>query len=771
MTPTSFPTENDGIETIDEHPETLLSDDEPEPVYGDRNQKLPTQLVEALKSLVKEAQLQEIYARRREVIRDRTNRFYERGFQHVYADQNGFFFQAIAGQASPVDNGSDCPQYIGDFNIYNRFLEILIAILTQNSPGVEFQPINPNLAEDNEAAQTGDSYAKMFYRSNSVKSLQKKLVRMFGLSSRAIIWTRTEANAQKFGTNEDGSPKKMEVASIYGTLESKVPITAKCQEEMMYCFLYDDPDIKRAKAENPDFADKIKPNIGGLGENVYERNARLGILQGTRTWAQMGDAFNHLCTRMNCWLRPENFTAEICQKDFEEPESDDYNEDGSVITVEDKLRQLFPFGVHAVFIGDVYVGSWAESMDDAITVGFPYEGDGMFRQALMDAVNIVQDVFNDCMNAARQAFDEGWPSNWVDAEQIEYEAIRNQVADPYAYRQLKGAAGQPLSDKFYREPDPELPESFINFLQMNFGELPQFQLATPPAVFGEAMSDQKTASGYSQARAQAMGQQGTVWGEMQRMFAQMLYQAAIAASRNPDHSEEITIPGGKNESQITIRLERITKGKFGAFPDQDSSFPESTAQKRAALNGVLQQAALAPAIAMQINESPRNWKTYAALQGFSELHIPAADSWEKQTFEIEELLQTKPIPPSVPELQAAQQQHATQVLQTGVATPFDPRSLDKPSVEAERYDFHEWEFNACKDWLSSAACRREIAQKNYDGVRNVRLHAAQHEMWMKILAPPPMPFNAPKGPQPARPAPPPPPPPVNPAPVNIPATM
>ena len=758
---------NDGIDAIQEHPEPLDAPDQP---YGERNVKLPQQLIDAFKAAVKEAQGQEMYIRRREVIRDRTLRFYERGNQHVYPNNDGFFFQAIAGQASPLSNGEMCPTYIGDFPIFNRFLQIQIALLSQNLPGTQFQPIDPNLAEDKEAASTAQSYSLMFDRSNSIRDLEKQIVRMFGVSSRCVIWTRTEANAQKWGLNDDGTARRMEVSSVYGSLESKVPIMATCQDRAGYVFLYDDPDVKEAKGEYPEFADKIHPNMGGLGENAYERNARLGILQGTRTYAQMGDGFTHLCTRINCWLRPWMFNSPKGEEAFEE------SEDG--MTVKEKILQLFPDGVHVVFVGDQYVGSWSESMDDAVVIGFPYEGDGMFRQALMDCIVIIQDTVNDLCNAFRQCTDEGWPSVWTDADQVEYEAIREQVADPYSIRQKKSRSNLPLADSFYREPEPEIPESFFKFLELCRGDFPEFMVGTPPAVFGAAMANADTASAYAQARAQALGQQGTIWAEMQRMFAMVRKQAALAASRNPDHAESITVPGGKDQSPATIVLAKLTKGKFGAFADPDSSFPESTAQKRQALNGILQQASLAPSIATQINESPRNWKEYSALNGFPDLEIPEANSWEKQEFEIEQLLRLYPIKPSPQALQAAQQMHAQKALEAEMAgapvPPFDPKSLWKCSISAERFDFHSWEFAACKNWLSSASRRQEMAKQNFDGITNVQLHCAEHEQWMVLLAPPPPPANVPppkKPPEPSRPAPPPPPPPVNPAPVIPQAAM
>lgn len=739
MTPTPAPP-NEGEIATQDHPAGEL-DEQPSP-YGERNEKLPEQLVNALKDLVKQFQQQDQYIRRREVLADRMKRFYERGFQHVYCNQRtGLFIQATAG-ATVQSNGEDiqCPNYIYDVNIFQPYLRVLESILTQNPPGIDFRAINPNESDDIEAAETAEGYRKMFDRSNDVKELQTQIVRMMGLSGRTVIWTRTEANAQKFGLNDEGKPKQNEVSTVHGTLECKLPILAKSLEDSLYCFIFDDIDVKQAKTQHPEFADKIKANTSGIGESNYERSARLGVLQGTRDQAQMGDAFSHLVTEMNCWMRPASFTDEAFEDAFEEVEP---GEDGGVMTVKEKLLQLFPSGVHVVFNGDTYVGSWDESIDDHLVVGFPYVGDGMFRMALMDPMVVVQDRFNDAMNAAFEVWDFGWPSTWVAADDTEYDAIGDQQAAPYAFRQFKELARDgKLSDRIYREPNPELPATFMAFIELLEGPLAQFMIAAPPALFGAAMEDQKTASGYAQARSQAMGQQGLTWASIQKMMARMYYQAALCASSNPDHSEEIIVPGDGG-SNTAVRLERLTKGKFGCYPDEDSSFPESTSAKRVTLNGILTMAIQDPILGQQIMSSPDNWALFSTVMGFPELIIPEAVSRDKQVFEIEELLKGAPIPASPKEMQSAQVQHAAASIvaqRSGQPEPppIDPMSLLKPSIMPDELDFHEWEFEKCKEWLSSEDRRRqestinpETGENNASGVLNVKLHALAHQAMMQ----------------------------------------
>lgn len=724
--------EQSGAEYLEESP-----DSEPKPQYGPNNEKLPKQLVEAIRAAITEFQQQEKFTRRREVLHDRKNRFYERGYQHIlWSSQSNCFTLVSAGGQMLNPNGQmvQCPTFIDDYNIFFPFLDILTAILTQNPPGVNFQPNDPSKPEDIDKSRSAEDYSHAWDRMNDRPAIQAEIVRMMGLSGRVVSWTRTEEDGQKFGYNDDGSPKEFQRTTIHGTLETKVPISAReFDGGFLYCFLYDDPDVKWAKWKYPDIKKEIKAGTAALGENIYERTARLGVLNGTRAQAQLGDAFTHLTARINAFLRPAAFTGERYEEIFDEAEEGDVNEDGSAMTVGEKLNQLFPDGCRAVFVGDVYAQSFAESMDDHIDVRFPCQGDGMFRQAFMDPMSVNQDVFNDLMNPAHEEFDTGWAAIWFNADDEELDAVRSQRAAPNAIRGWKCRDGLKMQDSIYEEKGPELPPSFEQFLQLIMGQLPQFQLAAPPAIFGSAMEDQKTASGYAQARSQAMGRLGVIWANIQRMFARIRYQAALAASKCQQMNGEITIPGKDGQQPLTINLDRLKKGDFGCYPDEDSSFPESTQQKRSTFQQVVTMAEQSPVV-MQMLDNPDNIATAKRLWGLDELVLLPAEARDKQLAEIEILLQQAPLPPDPGEM-FAYQAVAGQAIAIGQPAP--PPPGPQPSVPVDELDFHVWEFQKCQEWLSSKARRDEDAKGNQAGVMNVKLHALAHKAM--IPAAPPMP--------------------------------
>ena len=797
---------NDGAQAIEEHPEEIQEPNEP-PTYGERNCYLPDQLKNALKIALESLSTKELYDRRRHVMRVRRNKYYRKGFQHIYENrQTGMYTVGVAGESIAVGSGFiECPQYIGDYNIVRPTELIIESVLTQNPPGIDFRP-NTQSTEDLEAANTAEVYREFFDRSNDSKGIQLKIVQEFCESGLTIITVNTEANAQLWGMNDDGEAKQNETARVWSALSSRVyPLTANDQNDLDAVLLYDDPTVNSAKMQYPHIEKKIKGESSGICENAYERIARLGVLQGTRRYSQVGDALTHLAVRANCYLRPCNFLDEKFDDPYElfagdedndippdEPE-DNEHEDGTPFTVRDKINQLFPDGVHCVFIGKTYAESWAESMDDGVVIGFPYEGDGMAREAILDDSIVIQDFTNDIMNSLREAQDLGWPRTYISAEDEEFDAIQDQRSEPYAFALKKARTGQALSADFFREPDLVLPPSLVELMQYLSGPFLQFVLGTPPALFGASMEDQKTASGYAQAKNQAMGVKGIPWMSVQWMMARMYYLAALKASKNPDHAEQILVPV-KGQTQV-LKLEKLTKGKFGAFPDEDSSFPESTSAKRALLQQLLQVAMQNPTISAQILGDVYNWEIICQIFGFKELQLMEAEAGKKQMREIEELLNASPIPPSPEMVQAyeqqqqmALQQHAAAALQAQAQglpmppAPQPPKMVDlgdgqqypedllKPSIEVDDLDFHQWEGPCGQDWLSTEAAWREInvgrpgpdgtPMPNVAGVENVKLHVKEHlaraaqmiqaqQQAMSALAPP-KPAAAP--PAPAAPA-------------------
>ena len=737
----------------DESPDSdpVPQQDDP-PTYGEKNRKLPDDLQQKLEAVVIKLQDQEMYDRRIEVLMDRILRFYYDGTQHVYPNwATGVYQVGTSGGYVDIGNGQQvqCPQFMGAYNIFRARWRTMDAVLTQNPPGVGFVADKPGDSESIEAQETAEGFWMLFdqaEKGGQIKRIQKRISYMMGMSGRVISWTHTVKSKARFGVNDEGEPRSMETADIYGTMGSKLPIVCKCWAEAPYCFLFDDKNQLTLKAENDWIRDKVVAGEPSIGETDWNRFARIGVKQAKKGFFLTGLALNYLTTEMNGFLRPEVFQDKLFDPAYPGADENDVRDDGKPFTYRDKFLQLFPDGCHLKWIGKTYSESWNECPDDAIDVAFPDERNGMTGGALMEFMKVVQDTYNDYMNAKRENYETGWSVTYFRGSDEDYQAISNQRSRPNDYILLKeGPPDQEINKQvIYREEPAEPPVGFDEAIEELRGTVSQDITGALPALQGSAKASQ-TASGQAMDRSQAMGMLGPAWGNMQIMFAGIAEKAARLASKNPDHGTEIAVVT-EDGSNVTVKLERLKKGKFHSHVS-DSSFPETTAAKRANLADLIKMAAASP-VGQTLFESPDNWEEFMELNGNPDLEFIPAIAAKKQSRELEILLREAPVVPTPEEIAQAAQEHAQQSIQAEAqglpVEPFQPPQ-PKPSLMPEADDYHQWESAKCQIYLSSEDCwlrmnvpqptegeaPDQALQKAALGIQNVRLHKAVHDQFLQ----------------------------------------
>jgi hypothetical protein len=751
----------------EEHAEEIPDTNDP-PTYGKNNRKLPKQLKDALHALVmKFSEKRDLYDRRIEVLTDRLNRFYDDGVQHVYPNfGTGVYQVGVSGGYVDIGNGDrmECPEYMGAYNIFRARRRSIHAVLTQNPPGIDFIANQLGNPEGEQSAEIAEGYRHFFDQANDTKGIQEYMSLMMCLSGRVVVRTYQTQDRQRWGVNDKGEPRTMETARVYGTLETRVPVTCRDFDKMVFCFVYEDPDVVLAKSQNPWIKKQISAGEAALGESDWERFARLGVRQARKGYYLTGQALSYLTTEMHGWFRPAVFDDGVCDDvlieeppdgyEFEPDTDPETGEPGDTVTVGGALKQLFPEGVHVKYIGKIYSESWAEAMDDAIDVGFPDQRFGMTGGALMEPMKVVQDEYNDLMNAERENYEKGWPAKYFKGDQETFEAIADNRSSPAQFHLIKsdGTPGT-AADQIYQEPHFDIPESFNQAKEALRGEISQDVTGALPALAGKSQPDQ-TASGQAMDRSQAMGMLGPAWANMQRLWAGVYTKAVMLAARNPDHGGEIAVAkpdGGK----VTIQLKKIKKGTFKAKPDVDSSFPDSTAAKRANTTQLLVQAAPTP-LGAAIFEVPDNWEEIVELNGNPDLTLIPAIAFKKQMRELELLLEQAPVPnltpDGLPAVDVYNQQHASQTLQMAAQAieqglpappppPYQPPPAQNPSIMPAPQDFHKWESMKCAVYLSSEDCWLRLNVDSGDpeemqraelGVENVRLHMAMHDQMLAM---------------------------------------
>jgi hypothetical protein len=699
----------------------------------------------------------EKYARRTEVMDSRRQRFYRRQDQYIVWNTAQYLFGPWPGNTSDspgASSGQDSPRYTDVYDIFWPYMRILMSVGTQNAPGVNFEPDDPTQESDITSARAAEKYRHFIDRVNERAILQADILSKFCTDGRTVLYTRPVADAQKFGVDKDGSPHIYPKMEAFGVLENKVvPITAKAQDDLIALFLSDEPEINMAKKTYPEHAPEIKEGQSGVGESAYERNARIGVLQGTKLLQQAGDAYAHLTTRHRVFLRPAAF-------------------EHAPDAVRDQLKSAYPHGAKVWICGDAYCRSIDKAFDDQLTIGFPAPGDGMNRSSMMRAMVPVQDAFNDYKNLEKEYADWGIPTVYRLTEAGDIEALREQTAEPGNNVTVELPAGiNSLADCFFVEPAPTCPIEILQAYQDLRGALAQFIVGAPPALFGGSDEHNETKGGIAMLRDQAMGQYSMCWGALQRMFASGYKQAVLAITGTMDGEAKINlqVPGKRGTKIVTsITGEELTKGNFHATPDSDSSFPETSGAKRQVIQMLWTQAATDPMAAQALGlMEPDNLELTRETFGITDWTIPGANARDKQMGEIDQLLATQPATPSPQAiiawgqqqalLQAAAQKLAPlappppppEMVPMPMALPNQtqpdgkpvmrmvpvPRAMLQPTVPINKYDFDQFEFQTIKDWLSEPD-GINARKTNPLGVLNVELHGDLHEQAMKAKMPP-----------------------------------
>jgi len=313
---------------------------------------------------------------------------------------------------------------------------------------------------------------------------------------------------------------------------------------------------------------------------------------------------------------------------------------------------------------------------------------------------------------------------------------------PNQYIKMKRKPDKDMAANIFVEPQIQLAEGLLTYIQNLFGEFSQFLCGAFPALFGGNTGANDTASGIASQRDQALGRVGLTWRNLKAAYARIIRQAVGAAAkfRNSSMSGEVPGAGGIKE-HLTVNPEDL-KGNVRCFPDTDENFPESWVQQRAVWTQLMTAAAANP-ILQQILAVPRNLAIAKDKTGLPELVVPAADAATKQQSEIMILLTSPPSPN--PQLDQAKKAFAANIPPED--TPPAMVEMAKQKMNAamaqipplvstvpvdEELDDHPNEMGEIKTWANTSEGIKARSE-NPDGFANVRLHYDEHKRALAAL--------------------------------------
>ena len=762
--------------------------------FGPKNQNLPKSLQQCICEVIVESQEQDRWIKLVERLQDATLRYYNIDIQHLW-NNNNILLQAVPGNIYPTqDGGSEYfPDYINDYPVFNGFEQIRQAKISEPEIGIDFQPINPKRTKDREAARAAEAIRLMADLDQDPHETMAHKVYFTDMGGRCITYKELCDDDDLFGTGPNGEPRRKIVWHVAGCLEWEVPLFPSSRKNILYAFKYSDPDLKQAKTDYPWIASKLQSGQMCLQEGAYSRILRLGVIQAVQArqydW-QIGNSLTHLITKGDCWLRLAAFVdkndAYRDDNGRTEPSATDPTK---TKTLCEKMGEVFEDGVHAVIVGKQYAQSWNESIDKVISILHSEPGRGMMRRPGMKPVATIQDRINQTFNYIAQSMDSGAPSIVVNSSVVDFAAMSKRVARPYGIVDLDELDPKiPIDQVYHREEQEDIPAGLFKIIEM-LRMLAEFQVFCPPSIQGGGTSDSPTAEGTELLARQALGNLGAYRTRIVRSMAEDYKQVVLLVRDDEGFPEQIIVPQGADAKRTSIiRKESLRLGNFRAFPDKDSGFPESVASKRQALERLVTLIGATP-LGAQVFGSPSNIAEMVRLQG-SNLVVPEAQAWNKQSREIEELLHSRPtiIDPdilvlldggaSVPTItdaivekihqaqaataQAAEVQDAGAKIaasEAGINEPPKPAiapppslkdilsKIIKSSVPVRLFDVHIFEAAAGADWLSGDECANEETIGNSEtdegepipntaGVLNVTVHIFEHVIAKPIIPPP-----------------------------------
>jgi len=673
-------------------------------------------------------------------------RYFYRGNQFLLPGRNGAW---VLPQLILV-GGQSYDDHNQETNIYLAFADTIIAALTAGNPSVRFEPDEPDNPADVAAAESSSDATRLIERANNMVVIQEDVCRFLWTDAIAHVYTHYVIDGQRFGYEqkpeledeesylpetkgkgveeesfEKGDPRGQEVIEAFGCLEVKVPLQARSIHECDYLQLSREFDITRMKTKYPNKAKEILAMSTPTANTEYARLARTSIMTGMRPSNMTNDAMTYQTTESLGWFRP-SFYREI---------EDDKKREW--------LYETFPEGGMVAMVGKEVVECRREQMDDHWTVIPPRPGDGMHRPALGQPIIPLQEKLNDCMEYVHDAFMHLVPLKWVDSEAIDTDALQQLQTKPGQYVKMKRRPDKELATNFFVEPQIQLAEGLLVYIENLFNQFSQFLCGAFPALFGGDTGANDTLGGISIQRDQALGRLGLTWRNLKSGYANIMRQAVGCAAkfRNSPMSGEVPAAGGVKE-HLRVDPEDL-KGNIRCYPDTDENFPESWVMQRAAWNAIMAAAATNP-ILQQILAVPRNLSIAKDKLGLPELNVPAAASANKQQAEIMILLHTDPVPN--PKLQQAQQ--AVQAI--GPPPPgMPPAAMQQASAQMakavssipqlvssvpidEELDDHASEMAEIKTWSNTPEGIKERAN-NPNGFANVRLHYDEHKAALAAL--------------------------------------
>lgn len=698
--------------------------------------------------------------RERQIRHWRRLKLYWNSFSQIYWSESTGDYKIYNREINSSDTDQD--YYDKPINVFKAFLETLIAALSIQIPSINCVPDDAENPLDISTAKAGDKIAELIYKHNDVILLWLHALYVHYTEGMIACYNYTKED-EEYGTYEKPKYKDEEVDSyvcpqcgarvpdeifdpededikneplcmeceakldpqqkkiklkiprlvgttkapksrvcleVYGGLYVKIANYAKTQKDTPYLHFSYETHYVNAMECYSYLREKI-PHGGWSNSGVndpYEQYGRLNT-------QYRGEFPDENVTVKNCWQRPSSFNV-LDNEGYE------------------KLKKKFPKGVKFVMVNDIPVHYESENLDDHWTVNQNPMSDFVNHDPPGELLTNIQDITNDLISLTLQTIEHGITQTWADPAVVNFNAQRQIEAMPGTITPTKPQAGsRNIGESFYSSKSAALAPEVVNFYRI-IQELGQFVSGALPSIFGgnQNAGSSRTASEYAMSKGMALQRQQTPW-RMMIIWWKNIYSKAIPMYMKSMVVDEKIVEKNDAGKFVNVFIRKAEMdGRIGSIElEPDEKLPVSDEQKA----DIIMQL-------MNINNQevtaalmdPDNLPYISKIIKIPQFHLPGEEDREKQHEEIDELINSAPIPVDPQSVELYQQAKAT-------GHPEAKEPQEQPSVEIDvDVDNHAIEASICKSWLISPAGR--LAKKeNPDGYKNVLLHMKAH---MAIVA-------------------------------------
>lgn len=738
--------------------------------------KVPSEdddIARLLKTVVDNFEKEDRATREWQVRRYRKLKLYWNNMSQIYWSETAQDYRTAASitPGSSADDDQNQAYYDRPVNVFQAFLQVIIAALSIQIPAILCVPDDAENPMDNITARAGNRIAERMYK--QVDAVFLWLMALYVHCTEGMVacyhYVKEDEN---YGTYNE---------KVYRDRDIQAYVCPNCQKRLPddifdkpdAGFEEDDEAMNFAEADTIDLSDQLPvcpncgspldPNMGKVDQTVNEyvgtekkpkSRICMEIYGGlyvkiSNTAKKQEDTLyllhkyeTHYAHALECYpdlrgkidrtnrslvglsgLDPYEQAARLNPQYLGKFPEDNVTIRNcwlrpaafNVLRKEDaeELKKKFPTGAKIVLVNEICAEYYECKLDDEWTLTRNPLSDFLTHEPLGELLVNIQDIVNDLISLTIQTIEHGIEQTWADPSIVNAEGQTQIEAAPGLITLTKPAAGQNISDGFFSTKPATLSPEVFTFYKI-VQELAQFVTGALPSIFGggQASNSSNTASEYAMSKGMALQRLQTPW----KMFT--IWWKTIFSKVIPMYMKEMKddekyvqrIPGSVDKFENVVIKKAELGGKIGDVElEASEQLPITDDQKRELIMELFN---LNNMEVMQALIDPVNLPFIKKVTRMDEFKLPGEDYRQKQLEEIQQLLQAMPQP--TPQMDA----------NTG-------QQILLPSIMVDQdLDDHEIEAAVCRNWLVSEV-GRETKQDNPQGYQNVLLHYKAHLEIMK----------------------------------------